>query len=241
MTFISSDTKSQYAGNGVLAPFPTGFSFLKNSHVKVVLSIPGYADEALAQDVDYTIAGAGVAEGGTVSYPKAGSGRSVLAIGQRLTIYLDPPAVQERVFNNSGDFDMKEIEAAFDHITMVARAIIERLGRTLAYPVSASEAEVGTPEQYIATVKENMALAQIAANASTTAMLAAQAAQAACEGAVVDAQALLAQVPGNAGPRLTALEASQGTQDTAITTLTAQVATASRAAKLITQPLCGGA
>lgn len=223
MTYDSGDTKSQYTGNGSATAFPTDFAFQKNSHVKAVLTASG-VDDPLVEDVDYTLAGAGL-ESGTFTFPRVGSARHVLAVGERLTIYLDPPIEQGRAFDNSF-LDLNEVEAAFDLLTMCVGSLNEKLGRAVMYPVSALESEVGTPEEYLTQIQAGMAAAQASAGAANAARLLAEAAQ---EGA----EAAAALVPDNAGTRLTALESSQSAQDTSISTL-------QRTARIINHALLGG-
>lgn len=225
MTYMSGDSKAQYGGNGEATAFPTGFGFQNNSHVKAVLTIAG-VDDPLVEGVDYTLTGAGL-EDGTFTFPKAGSARHVLVVGERLTIWLDPPIVQNRTFSNSRSLDLTQFEAGLDFVTMICRSLSERLSRVVMYPVSAQESEVGTPESYLSEVRSSMAAAELAKDAAETAR----------DGA----EAAAAQVPDNAGTRLTALESSQSSQDTSINTLTTQVAQTVRSSRILNHALLGGA
>lgn len=231
MTYTSGDTKTQYSGNGSATAFPTGFGFQLNAHVKAMLTASG-VDDTLVEGVDYSLTGAG-AEEGTLTYPKAGSARSVLASGERLTIWLDPAIAQPRTFNNSY-LDLNEVEAALDMLTMICGALAERLGRAVMYPVSALESEVGEPEKYIADIRASMASAEAAATAANASKSSAQVAK-------VAAEAAAAEVPENAGIRLAVLEWSQGVQDADIGILQAQAAQAQRTMRVINHALLGGA
>lgn len=231
MTYMNSDSKSQFSGNGVATAFPTGFRFQKNSHVKAVLTISGI-DDSLVEGTDYTLTGAGL-ESGTFTYPKDGSGRHVLVAGERLTVYLDPPIVQDRTFTNVRDFDFTEVEAGLDMLTMITQSLEEKLGRAVMYPVSAQDSEVGTPEEYLAEIKADMASAQSSADDANASRIAAQTAQAGAEAAA-------ALVPNDAGSRLVSLEASQSTQDTDISNVQTQVELAQRTTRIINHALMGG-
>lgn len=178
MTYESGGSKTQYAGNGAATAFPTVFSFQLNSHVKVALTTGG-AVVPLTEGVDYTLAGAGQ-ESGTLTFPKSGSARHVLAVGERLTIWLAPPIVQGRQFDN-GFLDLAEVEAALDMLTMIAQALDERLGRTVQFPVSATEEEVLNSEDFLAATKANMEAAQAAQALAETARSGAQAAKTAAD------------------------------------------------------------
>lgn len=176
MTYVGGSDLSQYSGNGDTTEFPTGFRFLENTDVKVLHTSTSGADTPLAEGVDYTLTGAGEDQG-TVVFPKLGSSFGVLAVGERLTVYLDPGMTQERSFSNASVLPLGEIEEGLDRLTMISRSMAAKLKRAVMYPMSASEEEVGTPQNYIAEIKVQQLVCTNAAASSAASALEAQQAQ----------------------------------------------------------------
>jgi hypothetical protein len=148
MAITSTTAKAAYAGNGSATAFPTTFKFLENEHVVCVLTNTDGEDTVLELDTDYAVAGAGNDEGGTVSFPAAGSTYPILAAGETLTVYREVPLTQETDWENSDEIDVEEIEAADDKLTMLCQQIDAKAGRAIKVPVSSelSEVECESPE-----------------------------------------------------------------------------------------------
>lgn len=171
MTYTSSASKSKYAGNGVATQFPTGFKFLKSSQVKVLL-VTVSGPVPLIENTDYTVAGAG-AVSGTVTYPKAGSARQVLAAGETLTIYLAPQIAQETKISNTSTLWLEEVEVALDLLTMICLSLQEETGRSVKVAIQ----DTTDPAALIAQLRTD------AANATTSASSAVASANAAAASA----------------------------------------------------------
>lgn len=182
MTYTSSASKSKYAGNGVATQFPTGFKFLKSSQVKVLL-VTVSGPVPLIENTDYTVAGAG-AVSGTVTYPKAGSARQVLAAGETLTIYLAPQIAQETKISNTSTLWLEEVEVALDLLTMICLSLQEETGRSVKVAIQ----DTTDPAALIAQLRTD------AANATTSASTAATKANEASASAAA-AAAAAASVP----------------------------------------------
>mgnify|MGYP001230623103 CR=1 FL=1 len=182
MTYESQSSKSQYAGNGAATSFPTGFKFLKNSHVHAVLTVNG-VDEALVEGTDYSLTGAGVESGGSVVYPATGSARHVLAVGERLSIYLAPPIAQDKALSQATVVDLREIEQGLDMLTMTCQALDEKIARSLKYPMGTPAEEVGKPDEYLNSLQTARSAAETAATASASARTGAETARAGAEAA----------------------------------------------------------
>jgi len=148
MAITSTTAKAIYAGNGSAASFPTTFKFLENEHVVCVLTNADGEDTVLELDTDYTVAGAGNDEGGTVTFPAGASPRAPLAAGETLTVYREVPLTQETDWENSDEIDVEEIEAADDKLTMLCQQIDAKAGRAIKVPVSSSltDVECAAPE-----------------------------------------------------------------------------------------------
>ncbi len=80
-------------------------------------------DTQLVLDVDYSIAGVGDEDGGTVTYPLSGD---PLATGSTITILRDVAYVQPYSFPNQG-FRPDQVEAAFDWVVMQNQQLNRRL------------------------------------------------------------------------------------------------------------------
>jgi hypothetical protein len=148
MAITSTTAKAIYAGNGSAASFPTTFKFLENEHVVCVLTNTDGEDVVLTLDTDYTVAGAGDDEGGTVSFPAPASSHAALAPGETLTIYREVPLTQETDWENSDEIDVEEIEAADDKLTMICQQLDAKVSRAIKVPVSSSltDVEYESPE-----------------------------------------------------------------------------------------------
>jgi hypothetical protein len=194
MTYESGASKSKYAGNGVATAFPTGFKFVKNSHVACVLGVAnstgGYDETDLEEGVDYSLAGEGSEQGGTVTYPLAGSARAVLAIGQILTVHLTPPIVQAMNLSNSGSLDLESIEAALDLQTMVSQSLKEKLDRTVSVKISSGTDPADLLNELAENVDAAHTSAQTATNAAATATAQANAAAVSAAAAAASAASL---------------------------------------------------
>lgn len=229
MTYVSENSRQQYAGNGVATEFSTGFKFQDNNQVAAMVSIPlvggGYEENKLVEGVDYTLVGAGNTQG-TLTFPKAGSVYHVLAIGEHITIYPNPPIRQDRVFNNVKGLDLAEIEKALDLLTMIAASLADGISRALVYSPGATAEEIGTPQEYLQNVQTARAEAITAAEAA--------------EAAKVAAVAAAANVPPDLAEQLLSIVASTNALSGQIGTLQAQMAQAGRAAKLLLHGTAGG-
>lgn len=167
MTYMSDESKVIYQGNGVATPYPTTFTFLQNSHVRVMRS-----SAELTEGTDYQLSG-GDGEAGTVSLLGA-----PLAIDETLTIWLDPPIRQDKSLGNLTTLDLNEVEEAFDLLTMICKAQQEQLDRSVKVRM---DSEIG-PADYLATVIS-------AAGEAVAAQVAAETAEGLADAARVLAQA----------------------------------------------------
>lgn len=116
MTVSSQTSRVDYAGDGVTAIFPVPFYFLENTHLQVILSddVTG-AETVLVLNTDYTVTGAGVLAGGSITVP------SEPAVGFTLTILRSVPVTQETDYVPNDPFPAESHERALDKLTMIAQ------------------------------------------------------------------------------------------------------------------------
>lgn len=124
---VSSETKRKdYAGNGSTINFATGFRFLENTHVRVILTVDATGAESVqTETTNYTLTGAGNDLGGTVSMLVAP------ASGETLTIKRSVPLTQGTDYVENDNFPAQSHEDALDKLTMIVQQIQEELDRSL--------------------------------------------------------------------------------------------------------------
>jgi len=67
MTLSTTQSATTFAGDGATVNFPTGFKFLENSHVQVVLRDSAASETTWTENTEYTLTGAGIEAGGTIT------------------------------------------------------------------------------------------------------------------------------------------------------------------------------
>lgn len=130
MTVTSSVQDVAHATDGVTVDFPIPFLFLDARHI-VVDKIDGNGEfTPLVLETDFTVSGAGNANGGTLrtfaAYPP----------GFTLHIYRVVPATQETQFQQNDPFPSKTTEAALDKLTMIAQQNGLSFRNSIRYPAS---------------------------------------------------------------------------------------------------------
>lgn len=120
MTVSTFETRKTYNGNGTTDEFATPY-FLVDADLAV--RVDGTLQTITTH---YSVAGAGVAGGGTVTFvtpPPTGTGNVVIIRDPALTQLLD------LVENDSNPAETRE--QAFDKLTMIAQRLAERSGRSI--------------------------------------------------------------------------------------------------------------
>jgi hypothetical protein len=119
MTVSTTQNRVSYAGNGVTSAFSFPYVFFDNADL-VVLNVK--ADGTYTKAVlgtDYTVTGAGVDTGGTVTMTTAP------AVGTTLVIYRDPAMTQPQAFVDNDPLPAKSISRGYDRLTVIAQRIRE--------------------------------------------------------------------------------------------------------------------
>lgn len=126
MTVPTTSNREQYSGNGVATVFAYNFKIFENSDLTVILTDTDNVDTTLILDTDYSVSGAGDANGNII-YPVSGS---PLATGEKLTILREIPLTQETDLRNQGAWNPEVVEDEFDREVMISQQIQEELNRT---------------------------------------------------------------------------------------------------------------
>ena len=132
MTVETDLDRAQYATNATTGPWTVPFYFLDESELAITYTNAAGVDTLLVLDVDYTVAGAGDEDGGTVLTTQA------YATGGKLVILRDVAFVQATEYQDGDAFPTKTHERALDRLTMIAQQLREMFGRAIAFPASYS-------------------------------------------------------------------------------------------------------
>lgn len=125
MTVSSSTRRADYTGNGVTTSFTVPFYFLDSSHLTVLLTVIATGVEStLVLNTDYTVSGAGVSSGGSITTTTAYSS------SYRITILRNVPLTQETHYLEGDPFPAASHEMALDRLTMQNQQIQEQVDRS---------------------------------------------------------------------------------------------------------------
>ncbi|MBR8224074.1 right-handed parallel beta-helix repeat-containing protein [Burkholderia ambifaria] len=130
MTVTSSIQDASYATDGSTTSFPTGFYFLNQNDVFVDKIDSNGARTPLMIGTDYSVNGAGMENGGTVTTNIA------YAAGSTLHLYRLVPVTQETEFQQNDPFPAKTVEKALDKLTMIAQQESAATINSIRYPLS---------------------------------------------------------------------------------------------------------
>jgi hypothetical protein len=163
MTVSTTTAKVSYAGNGSTTAFAVGFYFLANADLKVTLRSAAGVETVRTLGTDYSVTGAGVPSGGTVTMTVAP------ASGTTLVLSRNAPLTQVVDYQPNDPFPANTHEQALDKLTMITQQMQEQLDRSVKTAIS----DTITPDQLLTTITTS------AANASASATAAAGSATAA--------------------------------------------------------------
>lgn len=137
---VSSSTRraGPFNGNGVTTEFPFTFKVFAKSDVAVYLTDPDGVQTLLSDGYKVTLsADQNASPGGVVTYPfplPALPPREMQS-GYSLAIIGNVPYTQGTDLTNTGRYLPQVIENALDKVTILIQQMIERLGRTVSFPV----------------------------------------------------------------------------------------------------------
>ena len=130
MTVSSTTNKATYSGNGTTTAFTVPFYFLAAADLQVILRSSAGVETVQTLTSQYTVTGAGVASGGTVTMLTAP------ASGTTLTILRNIEATQETDLLPNDRLPAESLETALDKATMLIQQLDEEVGRSLKYPAT---------------------------------------------------------------------------------------------------------
>lgn len=133
MTVSSTTTRVSYSGNGTTTTFAVPFYFLANTHLLVVLRAASSGAETVqALTTNYTVTGAGVASGGTVTMLVAPAAGTTLVIARNATY------TQEVDFLPNDRLPAESLELTADKSTMLSQQLEEITDRAVKFPLTDS-------------------------------------------------------------------------------------------------------
>jgi hypothetical protein len=135
MTLSTTQSAATYSGDGVTISFPTGFKFLENSHVKVILSDSNGTEIVWTENTEYTLIGTGSDAGGAVVVRITPADYTPV-VGENLTIQRLVPETQDTDFPEGGAFPATAHEQALDLLVMMVQQHSAELSRSLVAPVT---------------------------------------------------------------------------------------------------------
>ncbi len=130
MTIATSTARADYAGDTVSTVFAVPFYFLDGTHLEVVKRDAAGIETVLVKDVHYTVAGAAVPAGGTITMLAAP------ASGEQLTIRRKVPITQTLDYVANDPFPAESHERGLDKGAMIDQQQAEEISRSLRAPVT---------------------------------------------------------------------------------------------------------
>ena len=132
MTVSSTTARISYSGNGASTLFAVPFYFLANSQLAVVLRSSAGVETPQVLGTNYTVTGAGVLTGGSITMTVAP------AAGTTLVISRNVPLTQETDLQPNDRLPAETLEQAIDKLTMIAQQLDVDFDRALKYPTTDS-------------------------------------------------------------------------------------------------------
>ena len=140
MTVQTTTLRADYTGNGSTTAFTIPFYFLDNSHVKVIRTqISTGVATTLALTTDYTVTGAGVGTGGTVTMVTAPT------TDQKISVLRNMPFTQLAHYVPNDPFPAATHEAVVDQLKMDVQQLNEGSSRALSLSENSSGVSATLP------------------------------------------------------------------------------------------------
>ena len=139
MTVQTTASRADYTGNGTTTSFTVPFYFLDNTHLTVLRTqISTGIATTLALTTDYTVSGAGVGTGGTITCTTAPT------TDQKISILRNVPLTQLSHYVPNDPFPAATHEQIVDQLTMEVQQVNEIASRALQLAPNTSTAGVST-------------------------------------------------------------------------------------------------
>lgn len=125
MTVSTTSARVSYAGNGQTRDFTVPYYFLASTDLIVLKRSAAGVESVQSITTEYSVTGAGVAAGGTVSFGVAP------ALGETVVIIRAPAIQQQTDYLPNDPFPAESHERALDLLTMVGQRLDDRIDRAL--------------------------------------------------------------------------------------------------------------
>lgn len=136
MTVSATPAEVSYSGAGSAGPFSFPFYFLSGTDLRVILVEDGGSVNVLEFNDGFTVTGEGEPAGGEVTLD------SVLAVGQTLSIALEPVNEQDASYVGDSPFPSETTEQALDRLTMITKRLQSMQTRSRVKSLSSSSGEI---------------------------------------------------------------------------------------------------
>lgn len=140
MTVSSETRRADYLGDGATTDFATGFRFLQDQDLKVIVTVTATGVESeKVLNTDYTVTGSGLDAGGTVTMNTAPIS------GEKLTILRNLAITQETDYVENDPFPAESHERALDKLTMIVQQQQDDIDRSLKLQESETSTGLTVP------------------------------------------------------------------------------------------------
>lgn len=151
MTVSTATARNTYTGTGITGPYTYSFRIFADSELLVTTRNLVGGETTLVLTTDYTVTGAGNANGGTITLTSA------LTTGWTLSITRNVTLTQATDLQNQGAFYAQTIEDIADKRTMIEQQLDDTLDRALRLPVTETGTAANTTLP-VSTLRANKAL-----------------------------------------------------------------------------------
>lgn len=135
MTLETGISRVVYTALAAQTEFPFGYKFLNDADLLVYVD-----DELQTITTDYTVSGAGLDEGGTVTFTAGRTAGEIIAI-------VRAPAITQAVdYVENDPFPAETHESALDKLTMICQALDDGLSRAVKLSVGSSLSNITLPD-----------------------------------------------------------------------------------------------
>jgi hypothetical protein len=143
MTVSTTTSRVSHSGNGSTVTFTVPFYFIYSTDLKVYKTSSANVQTLLVEGTDYTVTGAGVISGGSITCTTAPSS------DYTIIIYRDPDTTQLVDYQANDPFPAETHERALDKLTMLAQRLNDVNDRSFHLSdgdASGASLEISSPE-----------------------------------------------------------------------------------------------
>ena len=127
MTVSSTTVKNSYSGNGSTTQFAYGYKIFADSDLIVIIRSAAGTETVKTLTTHYTVAGAGDAHGGNVTFTSGNTPAS----GETVVIIREVPQTQAIDYIANDPFPAESHEEGLDRATMTTQQVQEELNRSI--------------------------------------------------------------------------------------------------------------